>query len=96
MTSRDIHHVESVLTDYDVFTIMVHIWKIDLFCLGEFSLQVSSSFQMKNKGNRERTRDELNCEECLPRVTSRDIHHVESVLTDYDVVHEAFHHQMKH
>ena len=82
-------HVESVLTDYDVFTIMVHVWKIDLFCLGEYSLQVSSSFRVKNKGSRERTRDQLNCEGRLSRATSCDIHHVESVLTDYDVIHQA-------
>ena len=70
-------------------TIMVHVWKIDLFRLGEFSTQASSSFRVKNKGSRERTRDQLNCEGFLSRVTSRDIHHVESVLTDYDVVYQA-------
>ena len=85
-----------MLTDYDVFTIMVHVWKIDLFCLGEFCLQASSSFRVKNKGSRERTRDQLNYEGCLSRVTSRDIHHVESVHTGYDVIHEAFYHQMKY
>ena len=41
-----------------------------------------------------------NREVCLSRVTSRDIHQVESVLTDYDVIYQAwdavFYHQMKH
>ena len=59
------------------------------------------SFQVQNKGSRERTRDQLKCEGCLSRATSRDIHHVDSVLSDYDVIYQAsnfevFHVVMKH